>query len=261
MEKLKTIFGKKKRPYKRKSTPAAPQVCIETPDYNLTIFKIHFGRLTVKLYDKGERTLRAEVVVQNTKDLKCKRGINSFNEIVEKLETIMCSFLSNIDYAHVATIDDSTFEKLVEPSQSGTNRLASIDLNKKKQKHVASALLYLSMKPGGFTSLELSNVVKERFTKDYSRRNASYDIKKFRGKGMVTKISGSIKYCVIPMGVSTLSAVLCMLTKEIPAVVSVVNSQYSIYQKEKLKEVEIRYLNVQKEIDKIRNLKGIKMAA
>ncbi|GAI85981.1 unnamed protein product, partial [marine sediment metagenome] len=45
IKRLKTIFGKKKRPYKHKSTAPAPEVRIETPDYNLTIFKIHFGRL------------------------------------------------------------------------------------------------------------------------------------------------------------------------------------------------------------------------
>jgi len=115
IKRLKTIFGRKNRPYNHKSTASAPEVRIETPDYNLTIFKIHFGRLTVKLYDKGERTLRAEVVVHNTKDLKCNRGIDSFGEIVEKLETIMGSFLSNLDYAHVATISEKGLEELSSP--------------------------------------------------------------------------------------------------------------------------------------------------
>lgn len=124
---LKTIFGKRKRPYKHKSTAPAPEVRIETPDYNMTIFKIHFGRLTVKLYDKGERTLRAEVVVHNTKDLDCNRGIDSFGIIVEKLETIMRSFLSNLDHAHVATIEEGDFEEITKPSQTGQNRVAGIN--------------------------------------------------------------------------------------------------------------------------------------
>ncbi|MEF8844436.1 MAG: hypothetical protein V5A59_03080 [Bacteroidales bacterium] len=40
--------------------------------------------------------------------MKCKRGISSFGKITEKLEIKMCSFLSNIDCAHVATIDGGT---------------------------------------------------------------------------------------------------------------------------------------------------------
>lgn len=261
IERLKTIFGKRNRPYNHKSTAPAPEVCIETPDYNLTIFKIHFGRLTVKLYDKGERTLRAEVVVHNTKDLKCKRGVGSFGEIVEKLETIMCSFLSNIDSAHVATIDDGTFEQLVTPSQFGKNRLAGIDLNKKRIKQVAIALLSLSMKPGGFTSKDLSNVVKGRLKKEYSPRNASYDIKKFRGKGVVEKIPNSIRYRMTGTGISTLSAVMCLLTKEIPAIASVVNSQWVEYEKGNILKMDKLFIKVQEETEQIRKLQGIAFAA
>lgn len=261
IERLKTIFGKKNRPYNHKSTAPAPEVRIETPDYNLTIFKIHFGRLTVKLYDKGERTLRAEVVVHNTKDLKCKRGISSFGEIVEKLEAIMCSFLSNIDYAHVATIDDGTFEKLVLPSQSGKNRLAGIDLNKRRIKQVAIALLCLSMKPGGFTSKDLYIAVNGRLKEKYSPRNASYDIKKFRGKGIVEKIPNSIRYNMTQMGISTLSAVLCLLIKEIPSIASVVNSQWVDCEKESILKIDKLFLDVQEETEQIRKLQEITFAA
>lgn len=261
IKRLKTIFGRKRRPYKHKSTAPAPEVRLETPDYNLTIFKINFGRLTVKLYDKGERTLRAEVVVHNTKDLKCKRGVGSFGEIVEKLETIMCSFLSNIDSAHVATIDDGTFEQLVTPSQFGKNRLAGIDLNKKRIKQVAIALLSLSMKPGGFTSKDLSNVVKGRLKKEYSPRNASYDIKKFRGKGVVEKIPNSIRYRMTGTGISTLSAVMCLLTKEIPAIASVVNSQWVEFEKETILKIDKIFLKVHEETEQIRKLQAISFAA
>jgi hypothetical protein len=61
IRRLKTIFGRKNRPYNRKSGRPGFEVRIEKTDYNLTIFKIHFGKLTLKLYDKGERTLKNEV--------------------------------------------------------------------------------------------------------------------------------------------------------------------------------------------------------
>ena len=35
---------------------------IARPAYDLTIFKIHFGLLTVKAYTKGERVLRLEAI-------------------------------------------------------------------------------------------------------------------------------------------------------------------------------------------------------
>jgi hypothetical protein len=258
VKRLKTIFGKKNRPYKHKSAAPAPEVRIETPDYNLTIFKIHFGRLTVKLYDKGERTLRAEVVVHNTKDLKCKRGIESFSEIVEKLETIMGSFLSNLDFAHVACIDDETFEDMSMPSQTGANRLAGIDFNKKKTKLVARALLYLSIKPGGFTSKDLSEELNSLVDSCFSSRKASYEIKKFRGKGLVIKVNGSIKYNLTEHGIKTIAAILQMLTNNLPMVSSVVNTQWRGQHKDQLIEIDKLMFAI---YDNCQNFKKINLAA
>lgn len=261
IKRLKTIFGRKRRPYKHKSTAPAPEVRLETPDYNLTIFKINFGRLTVKLYDKGERTLRAEVVVHNTKDLNCKRGIDSFGEIVEKLETIMGSFLSNLNHAHVATIDEESFEEIAKPSQQGKNRLAGIDFNKARNKQVAAVILALSMKPGGFTSKDLAEEISHRFNPDFSRRNASYIIRKFRGKGMVRKIESSIKYEVTEEGLKVISAILCMLTKELPALLSIIKSPWKEQKKEELSQMDKHLFIIQEECDNMRALQNIKLVA
>lgn len=261
IKRLKMIFGKSRRPYNHKSTASAPEVCIETPDYNLTIFKIHFGRLTVKLYDKGERTLRAEVVVHNTKDLKCKRGIDSFGEIVNKLETIMGSFLSNLDYAHLASIDDGTFDQITKPTEAGKKRLAGLDFNRERIKQVATVLLCLSIKPGGFTSMDLANQVRNRFGQDYSNRNASYDLTKFRGKKLVHKLPGHIRYVLTSGGITTITAILCLLTKEAPALVSFVNSPWKEIEKEQLIDMDKHLVNIQKESKTIRELMGVKIAA
>ncbi len=72
------MMGRKNRPHNHKRKSTGIEIRIEKPDYNLTIFKIHFGKITLKLYDKGERILRAEVVVHNTKELKCKRSTSNF---------------------------------------------------------------------------------------------------------------------------------------------------------------------------------------
>lgn len=261
IKRVKTIFGKKNRPYKHKSTAAAPEVRIETPDYNMTIFKIHFGRLTVKLYDKGERTLRAEVVVHNTKDLKCRRGVESFEEIVEKLETIMRSFLSNLDYAHVATISEKNIEEISSPSQVGANRLAGIDFNKPKAKQVAIVLLALSMKPGGFTSKDLAVEMSNRFIPEYSTRNASYDIKKFRGKEMVIKIPRRITYQLTEEGIKTIAAILCLMTKGAPLLLSVIASSWKEQKKEELSRMDQYLFGIHQNCENIRTLQNMKLIA
>lgn len=96
-----------------------PEVQVQPSDYNLTVFKIHVGKLTLKLYDKGERTLGAEVVAHNTKELGCKRSLEYFEAMVFKLNELMGTFINNITYAHAAIIDDATMENLSKPVQTG----------------------------------------------------------------------------------------------------------------------------------------------
>ncbi|MBE7470686.1 MAG: hypothetical protein HS114_16250 [Anaerolineales bacterium] len=53
---------------------------LERPAYNLTIFRLHFGPLTLKLYTKGEAVLRAEVMLHNARAWSVLAAwINSLN--------------------------------------------------------------------------------------------------------------------------------------------------------------------------------------
>lgn len=66
---LRTLFGVGQRPRRPPGADLARDqaVVIERPKWNLTLFKIHFGLLTLKGYTKGEHVLRFEAIVHNTK--------------------------------------------------------------------------------------------------------------------------------------------------------------------------------------------------
>ena len=57
---LRTLFGAKQRPGRHGSSELSLQLAamIETPRYDLTMFTVHFGLLTLKAYTKGEHVLR-----------------------------------------------------------------------------------------------------------------------------------------------------------------------------------------------------------
>ena len=99
IKRLKTIFGRKRRPFRsqaKSKQPPREEIVIERPQYDLTIFKIHFGKLTVKLYSKGATVLRAEAIVHNTKALKSKRSLPAFPDIVVQLQQILVRFLNQL---------------------------------------------------------------------------------------------------------------------------------------------------------------------
>jgi hypothetical protein len=91
---IKTILGTRRRPrYRaRKKRSAEWEVAVERPVYDLTIFKLHCGKLTLKCYTKGERVLRIEAMAHNTQELDCGRSLAKFPKIVSKLKAILERF-------------------------------------------------------------------------------------------------------------------------------------------------------------------------
>ena len=229
IKRLTTIMGRKNRPHNRKQKRPGIEVRIEKPDYNLTIFKIHFGKITLKLYDKGQRVLRAEVVVHNTKELKCKRSVSNFGYMVNKLSTMMNNFMDNLCYTHVCLFNDDSFEQLTSPTRKGKQRLAGVDINKKRTIAVMETVLALGINPKGYTAKQISEMVKERLDnkqeKDYTPAKAAYDIRKLRAKGLVVKIGKSRRYKTTKKGMETIIAVLVLTQKTIPTVLSAINKE------------------------------------
>lgn len=158
---------------------------IERPRYDLTVFKIHFGRLTLKLCTKGERVLRCEVIVHNTKTLHSKRQLEHFPSLVEELRQILIRFLNQLHAIDQCFIDDGTLDNLGEPGNVGQTRTAGIDLSKARMRSVLEAVVALSISPKGFKVSDLAAKVREIMgldEGDYRPRHASYDLKKLRGK-------------------------------------------------------------------------------
>ena len=52
--------------------------------------------------------------------------------------------------AHVSFLDQGAFERWSEPSTRGTRRLAGIDLNKARNRHVVDAVVGVGHAAGGF---------------------------------------------------------------------------------------------------------------
>ena len=88
---------------------------IETPRYDLTLFKVHFGLLTLKGYTKGEHVLRFEAVVHNTTALGVGRVLERFPDIVTRLRVMVKRFTTMLDCVDVGFVSDNILEELPAP--------------------------------------------------------------------------------------------------------------------------------------------------
>lgn len=208
--KVRTMFGAKGRPH-RKGGDLSPRqaVVIETPRWDLTIFKVHFGLLTLKAYSKGEHVLRFEAVVHNTRQLGTGRILDRFPVIVERLEGMVERFLTMLDCVDIGFIADGTLDELPLPGRLGATRVGGIDTNKPRARAVLSAAAALSVAPDGFTVADLATKVTAMgnlASTDYTVRQAAYDIRKLRAKHLVVKPDHTRRYQVPPDAARTMTA-------------------------------------------------------
>jgi hypothetical protein len=223
---LRTLFGAKARPHRdRAGGPPRLAVVIETPQYDLTLFKVHFGRLTLKGYTKGERVLRFEAVVHNTKELGCGRAIDKFPTIVAKLAAMVHRFCTMLDCVDVAFVPDATLDQLPLPSQIGATKVGGVDLNKPRLRTALHAVLALSAAPAGFTVADLAAKVNAN-TGDstYTIRQAAYDLRKLRGKDLVRKPGRTRRYQVPQSSARTIAALLTLRDQVIAPILAGVRS-------------------------------------
>jgi hypothetical protein len=103
---VRTIFGAKTRPHHDRSGTSAIEAVIETPRYDLTWFKLAFGRLAVKAYTTGEHVLRFEATAHNTKDLKAGRALDKFPTIIAQLVGIAERFCTALDCVDTGFLTD-----------------------------------------------------------------------------------------------------------------------------------------------------------
>lgn len=217
---LKTIFGYKHRPYKRGPNGKQPrfEAQIERPVWDLTVFKVHFGRLTAKIYSKGERVLRIEGIAHNTKDLRRGRVIERFPQIVQALQDMVQRFLGVLRCVDAAFIHNDLLLQLPLPGTLAGKRVAGIDVNNPRTRSVMTALVALAPNAPGITSAELAAKVNEIQTTTatpYTVRQAAYDIKKFRAKNMIDKPPYKRRYTLTEEGLRSIVALHILRDKVI----------------------------------------------
>jgi len=209
---LKTLFGFKARPHRdRKGGPPRLAAVTETPAYDLTVFKLHFGKLTLKAYTKGEHVLRFEAITHNTSDLRTGRMLDRFCEIVTALAGMLDRFLTVCDCVHASFADDHTLDQLPQPGYLGATRLGGIDISRPRARAALSAALSLAACPAGFTAADFTTKV-QAITGDtgYTARQGAYDIRKLRAKNLITPKPRSRRYLTPPGAVRTIAGILIL---------------------------------------------------
>jgi hypothetical protein len=90
---------------------------LDRPTYDFTVFKVHFGPLTLKLYEKGARVLRIEAIAHNVKGLRCGKSVEKLPIMLAELQRMVIDFLNLVQAAHISYLPDGILDALIAPTQ------------------------------------------------------------------------------------------------------------------------------------------------
>jgi hypothetical protein len=259
---IKTIFGRKHRPHQDRRKGQRLEKILDRSVHNLTVFKLHFGRLTLKMYDKGERVLRIELIVNNTAELRCGKGIEKLPGILERSQQMIVEFLGVVQAAHLSFLPAEQLDSLPMPTYKGQQRLAGVDIQKPRLRAVAQAVIALAAQPEGFTAEQLATRVRiqqGRTMAKYNTRKAAYDLRKLRGKALVQRIANSRRYRVRRPGIRSLAALLILREQVLKPVLAGVCRPKPGRPPKNLHPLDLHYQTLQRQM--LATLQHLKLAA
>jgi hypothetical protein len=235
---------------------------IDRSVHDLTVFKLNFGRLTLKMYDKGDRVLRVEIIVNNIEELRCGKRVEKLPGMLQRLQAMVVAFLGVVQAAHLSFMDGQQWDALAAPSVRGVQRTAGMDLQKPRMRAVAEAVIALGAKPEGFSATDLAERVREqqgRTLRGYAARKAAYDLRKLRGKSLVERIGKTRRYRVRRPGIRTLAALLILREQVIKPVLAGVCRPKRGRPPKNLHPLDVHYQKLQREM--LATLQTLKIAA
>jgi hypothetical protein len=256
---VKTLFGRSRRGQHESRW----EVVVERPSYDLTVFKIHCGKVTLKIYSKGERVLRVEAIVHNARVLRLSRRLEKIPDIVACLQAMLERFMQVLRCVDVACLDEHTWDDLPTPSQVGKARVAGVDMNKARMRAVLQAVLALAVLPQRWGSAAVAAkvcAIRGCSPEEYQARHASYDLKKLRGKNLIRQ-EGRRYYEASAEGLQTIAALAILQEKVIKPVLA--KAAHAALRKKPVTcgPIEEHYEAVQKEVSALCQALGVAMAA
>jgi hypothetical protein len=97
---------------------------VEPPTYDLTIFKVHYGKMTLKIYTKGAPARSASKSSRTIPRHTVRAGrCRALGEIVSRLHGILERFLNAVGCMDACFVADDTLENLPLPTQVGQTRV------------------------------------------------------------------------------------------------------------------------------------------
>jgi hypothetical protein len=193
------IFGRRiNRRYQGKL-----QTVLERREEGHPVLRSYYQTSFVRQYEKGDRLLRTETCINDTRHLGLGRRLENLPKLIEGMAATNTRYLESQAELLDSTVDTGELAKLAQPTLIGLRRVPGIKLHDDRVLRLLEVLLH----PGGFIADWSSREVharllcRHRLTEaDYRLSQLRYDLTKLRAKGFVQRIGTTRQYRLTETG-------------------------------------------------------------
>jgi hypothetical protein len=196
-DEVKLIFARQIR--KNTNSEFATKIVTRGTDVTINAFYKHSR---IKEYLKEGRALRIETVVNSPTDLGVQRRLRNLAELIDKARSANRRLLDIIQRAgQGCAIETALWERISQPSLEEGRRTGAIRFGDKRVMALAGALCVALNTVIGFTNKSLRASVSQLLGGPYSAAQMTYDLRKLRLKGLITRIPHTNSYTLTPEGI------------------------------------------------------------
>jgi hypothetical protein len=160
----------------------------------------YFRHSRVKCYLKCGRAFRIETVVNDPGDLGLLRGLAHLEELSVKARDVNRRMVDALRVGQDCVLASPAFERVARPSLVDGRRAPALRFGDPRVMALAGALCALVHTITGFTNRSLRAQVSTQLGVPYSMSQMSYDLRRLRLKGLITRLPRSNTYILTPDG-------------------------------------------------------------
>ena len=195
-EEVKLIFSRQIR--KNTKSEFATKVVTRGTEVTVNAFYKHSR---IKQYLKQGRALRVETVVNSPTDFDVPRRLIHLAELVEKARGANRRLLELQRAGQGCAIETALWERISQPSLEEGQRTGALRFGDQRAMALAGALCVALNTVVGFTNKSLRALVSQLLDGPFSSAQMTYDLRRLRLKGMVTRVEHTNTYTLTQEGI------------------------------------------------------------
>jgi hypothetical protein len=161
---------------------------------------IDYKHSHVKQYFKLGRALRTETTINDPTDFGLRKGLPNLWQLKTIGSTVNRRLLEAERLADDGGLDDGVLEQLQQPTTCEGHRTAALRFGDSRVMALLVALGRYSLQLNGFRNRDLRRLVEPLLGTAYTSNQMTYDLRRLRRRGLISRIPGSHRYLVTPLG-------------------------------------------------------------